>query len=77
MAIDESFVIGTAAVAGFVLGSPGNVQRHGAIIASTPAWRHPACPRMTGAMAADETQIPLDEQLGEIGAQLDWVRGYL
>jgi hypothetical protein len=26
---------------------------------------------------ADETQVPLDEQLGEIGAQLDWVRGYL
>jgi len=32
---------------------------------------------MTTAMAADETQIQLDEQLGEIGAQLDWVRGYL
>jgi hypothetical protein len=32
---------------------------------------------MTGGMAADETQIPLDEQLEEIGAQLDWVRGYL
>jgi len=32
---------------------------------------------MANAMAADETQIPLDEQLGEIGAQLDWVRGYL
>jgi hypothetical protein len=32
---------------------------------------------MTTAMAADEIQIPLDEQLGEIGAQLDWVRGYL
>jgi hypothetical protein len=31
---------------------------------------------MTGAMS-DETQIPLDEQLAEIGAQLDWVRGYL
>ena len=31
---------------------------------------------MTGAMA-DETQIPLDEHLEEIGAQLDWVRGYL
>jgi hypothetical protein len=31
---------------------------------------------MTDAMA-DEIQIPLDEQLGEIGAQLDWVRGYL
>jgi len=31
---------------------------------------------MTAAMA-DETQIPLDERLGEIGAQLDWVRGYL
>ena len=26
---------------------------------------------------ADETQIPLAEQLEEIGAQLDWVRGYL
>jgi len=26
---------------------------------------------------ADETQIPFDEQLREIGAQLDWVRGYL
>jgi len=34
-------------------------------------------PRMTGAMAGDEAQIPLDEQLGEIGTQLDWVRGYL
>jgi hypothetical protein len=32
---------------------------------------------MTGAMAADEIQLPLDEQLEEIGAQLDWVRGYL
>ena len=31
---------------------------------------------MTEAMA-DETQIPLSEQLEEIGAQLDWVRGYL
>ena len=31
---------------------------------------------MSGAMA-DETQIPLAEQLVEIGAQLDWVRGYL
>ncbi len=31
---------------------------------------------MTGAMA-DEPQIPLAEQLEEIGAQLDWVRGYL
>jgi hypothetical protein len=28
-------------------------------------------------MAQDEIQIPLDEQLAEIGAQLDWVRGYL
>jgi hypothetical protein len=32
---------------------------------------------MIGAMPADEIQIPLDEQLEEIGAQLDWVRGYL
>jgi hypothetical protein len=32
---------------------------------------------MTGAMAADEIQTPLAEQLEEIGAQLDWVRGYL
>ncbi len=31
---------------------------------------------MTGAMS-EEIQIPLDEQLEEIGAQLDWVRGYL
>jgi len=31
---------------------------------------------MAGAMA-DEHQIPLDEELSEIGAQLDWVRGYL
>jgi hypothetical protein len=31
---------------------------------------------MAGAMS-DETQIPLSEQLEEIGAQLDWVRGYL
>jgi hypothetical protein len=31
---------------------------------------------MTGAMA-DDVQIPLAEQLEEIGAQLDWVRGYL
>jgi hypothetical protein len=30
-----------------------------------------------GAMAADDAQIPLSEQLEEIGAQLDWVRGYL
>jgi hypothetical protein len=26
---------------------------------------------------ADETQIPLEEELSQIGAQLDWVRGYL
>jgi hypothetical protein len=32
---------------------------------------------MTSAMADDEQHIPVDEQLGEIGAQLDWVRGYL
>jgi hypothetical protein len=32
---------------------------------------------MTTAVASDETQIPLDEQLEEIGTQLDWVRGYL
>jgi hypothetical protein len=32
---------------------------------------------MTSVVAADETQIALDEQLEEIGAQLDWVRGYL
>jgi len=32
---------------------------------------------MTTAVAADETQLPLDEQLEEIGTQLDWVRGYL
>jgi hypothetical protein len=31
---------------------------------------------MAGAVP-DEIQIPLDEQLEEIGAQLDWVRGYL
>ena len=31
---------------------------------------------MTGAMA-DDDQKPLSEQLEEIGAQLDWVRGYL
>jgi hypothetical protein len=43
----------------------------------TELYVEPASPRMTGAMAGDETQIPLDEQLGEIGAQLDWVRGYL
>ena len=32
---------------------------------------------MTTAVATDETHIPLDEQLEEIGTQLDWVRGYL
>jgi hypothetical protein len=32
---------------------------------------------MIDAMAPEETQIPLAEQLEEIGAQLDWVRGYL
>jgi hypothetical protein len=31
---------------------------------------------MAGAVT-DEIHIPLDEQLEEIGAQLDWVRGYL
>jgi hypothetical protein len=30
-----------------------------------------------GDAMTDENQIPLDEQLEEIGAQLDWVRGYL
>jgi hypothetical protein len=30
-----------------------------------------------GVAMADEIQIPLDQQLEEIGAQLDWVRGYL
>jgi tRNA-Thr(GGU) m(6)t(6)A37 methyltransferase TsaA len=29
------------------------------------------------AMPADEPHVPLGEQLEEIGAQLDWVRGYL
>jgi len=28
-------------------------------------------------MAADDAQLPLAEQLEEIEAQLDWVRGYL
>jgi hypothetical protein len=31
---------------------------------------------MAGAMA-DEIHVPLAEQLEEMGAQLDWVRGYL
>jgi hypothetical protein len=31
---------------------------------------------MTPAMA-DENEKPLADQLEEIGAQLDWVRGYL
>ncbi len=31
---------------------------------------------MAGAMA-DEIQLSLDDQLEEIGTQLDWVRGYL
>jgi hypothetical protein len=26
---------------------------------------------------ADERELSLHEQLGEIGTQLDWVRGYL
>jgi hypothetical protein len=26
---------------------------------------------------ADQPELSLDEQLKEIGAQLDWVRGYL
>ena len=30
-----------------------------------------------GDAMADDVQIPLSEQLKEIGAQLDWVRGYL
>jgi hypothetical protein len=29
------------------------------------------------ALMADDVQIPLAEQLSEISAQLDWVRGYL
>jgi hypothetical protein len=32
---------------------------------------------MACAVGNDETQIPYSEQLEEIGAQLDWVRGYL
>ena len=32
---------------------------------------------MTASMAADEIQLPLAEQLEEIGTQLDWVRDYL
>jgi hypothetical protein len=32
---------------------------------------------MAPSSMSDETQIPLSEQLEEIGAQLDWVRGYL
>jgi hypothetical protein len=43
------------------------------VIGGAYSWRWL---RMSGAMA-DETQIPLDAQLEEIGAQLDWVRGYL
>jgi hypothetical protein len=30
-----------------------------------------------GGAMADDVQIPLSEQLEGIGAQLDWVRGYL
>ncbi len=30
-----------------------------------------------GAVTDETPQQPLDEQLEEIGAQLDWVRGYL
>jgi hypothetical protein len=41
----------------------------------TKAFPEPS-PTMAWRMA-DEVQIPLDEQLGEIGTQLDWVRGYL
>jgi len=26
---------------------------------------------------SDEIQIPLEEELAQVGAQLDWVRGYL
>ena len=51
-------------------------QQHNVIL-NRRAGRASGCPRMTSAMAGDEIQIPLDEQLGEIGAQLDWVRGYL
>jgi hypothetical protein len=32
---------------------------------------------MTSAMPADENQRSLEDQLEEIGTQLDWVRGYL
>jgi len=32
---------------------------------------------MAPSSMSDEIQIPLSEQLEEIGAQLDWVRGYL
>ena len=39
-----------------------------------PSW---ICRTMRSVMAPDEIQIPLEEQLAEIGAQLDWVRGYL
>jgi hypothetical protein len=48
-------------------------QRQGA---SGPSGPGVAVARMARAMA-DETQIPLEEELSQIGAQLDWVRGYL
>jgi hypothetical protein len=32
---------------------------------------------MPGAMADHAAEIPLAEQLEEMGVQLDWVRGYL
>ena len=60
--------------------SPAKRERHALHRGNaTTAWRwdpRDASPTMTGAMA-DEAQIPLAEQLEEIGAQLDWVRGYL
>jgi hypothetical protein len=46
------------------------------LIFAQPPERGAVEARMAGAMA-DENQIPLAEQLEEIGAQLDWVRGYL
>jgi hypothetical protein len=37
----------------------------------------PVVPCTIVAAMADEREVSLEDQLKEIGAQLDWVRGYL
>ena len=59
------------------LDEAGFARRPSAVIAPRAVRGTPKALPTMGVAMAEEVQVPLDEQLSEIGAQLDWVRGYL